>query len=484
MDAHRICLLSSQAADLTAYLDSHPKGHEHAAIVMFRRYRSKLAELPASDRFMAVEIHPFEEHWLMGDSPIHFEYSLRNLRPFFQRCEDEGLVFGLVHNHPPGYHDFSVQDDENEHALLQAISNRNGKDCHLVAIVRCDGQWHARVRHGNTPKQAMPVRHVAELGDHLELHDVLATDDPAEEEDTWARQAAAFGRPFVDKLRSLRIGVVGCSGTGSPAATLLARAGVGELVLMDHDTLATSNLNRVRGACRKDVGRNKAEIARDFIRALDLNVHVTAINALVDISPDAIDALATCDVIFGCTDDDLGRQALNAAVSYYGLAYIDLGLGGSIAKGKDGTPRITHQYGRVSLILPEFGSCLYCQRVTNYKDASRQQAIRDNPEVAEKELVERYLAGGNERAPGVGPFTSAIADFGVATLFDMMQSYRRLSSELRRDIIHVDFVRMAIASPMPAEDLTCPYCGTREHKNRLTPYRLGRPQLGRITKDV
>lgn len=229
MDAPRICLLGSQATELAAYLDSHPNGHERAAVVMFRRFRSKLAELPSSDRFVAVEITPFHEHWLTGSSAIHFEYSLRVLRPFFQRCEDEGLVFGLVHNHPHGYHDFSGQDDENERVLLQAIANRNGKDCHLVAIVRCDGQWHARVRYGQTPDQAVSVRHIAVLGDRVELHDVPRTGNLAEEEDTWARQAAAFGRPFVDKLRSLRIGVVGCSGTGSPAATVLARAGIGEL---------------------------------------------------------------------------------------------------------------------------------------------------------------------------------------------------------------------------------------------------------------
>lgn len=132
MDAPRICLLGSQATELAAYLDSHPNGHERAAVVMFRRFRSKLAELPSSDRFVAVEITPFHEHWLTGSSAIHFEYSLRVLRPFFQRCEDEGLVFGLVHNHPHGYHDFSGQDDENERVLLQAIANRNGKDCHLV----------------------------------------------------------------------------------------------------------------------------------------------------------------------------------------------------------------------------------------------------------------------------------------------------------------------------------------------------------------
>lgn len=484
MDASRLCLLGSLEFELKAYLTSHPEGHERAAVVMFRRYRSKTLGLSTSDRFVAVEIHPFEESWLTGSSQTHFAFYLRNLRIFFQRCEEEGLVFGLAHSHPLGKADFSLQDDDNEQTLLRAISNRNGKDCHFVALILCDGKWHGRIRQGHTPERSMAVRHIAVLGDRLDLHAVPVIAAPSQEDDIWARQAAAFGQPFVDKLRSLRVAVVGCSGTGTPAATLLARAGVGELVLIDHDQLTGSNLNRVRGARKVDVGRNKADIARDFIHGIGLDVRAVAIDALVDVSSEAIDALMTCDVVFGCTDDDLGRQALNSAVSYYGLAYIDLGLGGRINAGPDGVPRMTHQHGRVSLVLPEYGECLYCQRVTNDKDASRQQAIRDDPDITEGELRERYLDGGREPAPGVGPFTSAVADFGVATLFDLIQPYRHLPDNLRRDLINIDFVRMNTFSMDLKADQACVYCGTREHKLRATPYHLGRPQLGRHTNDV
>ena len=63
----------------------------------------------------------------------------------------------------------------------------------------------------------------------------------AEDDGIAARQAAAFGQPFVDMLRSLRIGVVGASGTGSSVLTLLARAGIGELVIIDNDKVANSD---------------------------------------------------------------------------------------------------------------------------------------------------------------------------------------------------------------------------------------------------
>ncbi|CQR44876.1 Molybdopterin biosynthesis protein MoeB [Thiomonas sp. CB3] len=483
MDAPRLCLLGSLEYDLKAYLSGHPMGYERVAVVMFRRYRSNTLGLPASDRFVAVEIQPFEESWFTGRSEMHFEFSLRYLRTFFQRCEEEGLVFGLAHSHPSGNPDFSLQDDENEQTLLRAIANRNGRESHLVALILCDGNWYGRLRCGQTPEYATTVRHIAVLGERLDLHAVSITVAPTPD-DTWARQAAAFGQPFVDKLQSLRVAVVGCSGTGSPAATLLARAGVGEIVLIDHDQLEVTNLNRVRGARKVDVGHNKAEIARNFIQSMGINVQATAIDALVDVNPDAIDALMACDIVFGCTDDDLGRQALNAAVSFYGLAYIDLGLGGRIDTGSDGIPRMTHQHGRVSMVLPEYGECLYCQQVTNDRDASRQQAIRDNPDITEDELRERYLDGGRVQSPGVGPFTSAVADLGVATLFDLIQPYRNLPGELRRDLICIDFVRMTTFSMAQRNDVTCVYCGTRKQKLRATPYRLGRPQLGRYTNNA
>lgn len=482
-NAARLCLLGSLERSIRDYLTGHPDGHERVAIVLFRRFKSPDG-LPESDRFVATEFHPFGESWITESSTTGFSYSLRPLRLFFQRCEEEGLVFGFVHNHPPHSASFSSDDEENERVLMQAIANRNGKDSHLVAMMLCDGKWYARIRQGKTPEDICVIRHIAIIGDRIDIHTALdsrATADTNVDDNIWARQAAAFGKPFVDKLRGLRVGVVGCSGTGGPSATLLARAGIGELILVDHDQLEKSNLNRVRGAWHKDVGRHKAEITRDFIHNMELGTTAIAIDALLDISPEAVDALTTCDVIFGCTDDDLGRQALNAMVSYYGIAYIDLGLGGQILENAEGQPHMAYQEGRVSTVLPEFGECLFCQRVTSEKDAKRQQAIRENPDITKQELKERYLDGGHEPSPGVGPFTSAIADLAVATLFDLITPYRQLPGELRRDQLLIDFVRMRFRSVAETGNSSCPYCGTRENKLKRAVYRLNRPALGRTS---
>jgi DNA-directed RNA polymerase subunit RPC12/RpoP len=108
----------------------------------------------------------------------------------------------------------------------------------------------------------------------------------------------------------------------------------------------------------------------------------------------------------------------------------------------------------------------------------RDYALRENPMMDEAQARERYLEGGAEQAPGVGPFTSAIADFGVATLFDLLAPFRRYPDELRWDAFSLDFVKMALQSSRARNDANCPYCGCRHFLVMREKQRLNRPSLG------
>jgi hypothetical protein len=407
---------------------------------------------------------------------------MKPLREVFRRCDDEALVFGFVHNHPFGIEGFSQDDDVNELRILEALSNRNGVDVHLVSLVLSNDSWVVRVRSAATPDVPLAARHISVLGGGIFMHGYKKAD--VDDKHMHARQAAAFGAPFVDMLRSLRVGVVGGGGTGSPTVTLLARAGVGELVLIDNDLLEASNLNRVRGAGLADVGKNKAKILGDFLGSMGLPVRVAVIDSLVDASPSAVDALSSCDVIFGCTDDQVGREIMNASLYFYLQAYIDVGLGGRVVDDKNGVPYLRYHHGRVSTILPESGECLFCQGVVSEAWIRHQYALRDNPYLTEEEANERYLEGGGEDAPGVGPFTSATADFGVAGLFDLLRPFRRMPPELRADYYTIDFVTMQIRSKQVSDSAGCPFCKSREYVAAREKYRLGRPALGKQNEFV
>jgi len=474
MTQPRITLLASQDKLLREYFNSQAEGHERAAVVLFKRLNIAVGSLPVSDRYIAVAVHPFKNEWVTGSSPSHIAFETQPLREYFRRCEEESLVFGFTHNHPTGFSDFSDTDDANELTLLEAISNRNGPSISLVALLWTQGVWKARVRTGLAPKAIVSARHVTVTDRPMRVYrdNVVGRHDEA-----YARQAAAFGMPFVHTLQSLRVAVIGVGGTGSPTATLLARSGVGEIVLIDPDNLEQSNLNRVRGAARRDVGKNKAEILEHYISSLDLGVCVTALNSHVD-SPEGVDALASSDVIFGCTDDQIGREILNTTTYAYAQPYIDVGLGGQVAQDANGRPYLRYHHGRVSTILPEAGECLFCQDVLTEQWIRRDYALRETPNMDDAQARERYLEGGAEQAPGVGPFTSAIADFGVATLFDLIAPFRKFPGELRWDAFSVDFVQMALQSSRERNDANCPYCGSRQFLVIQEKQRLNRPSLG------
>ncbi len=93
-------------------------------------------------------------------------------------------------------------------------------------------------------------------------------------------------RPVYDKLRSARVAVAGLGGLGSNVAVSLARAGVGELMLVDFDRVDLSNLNRQQYEIA-DLGRYKTEALSErltrinpYVKLTCKTIKVTAENAV------------------------------------------------------------------------------------------------------------------------------------------------------------------------------------------------------------
>lgn len=455
----RIALLSSHADNLTKYLEGHPDGHERAAVIFFRRLQRSVSGLPDSDRYLSVDVVLFEEKWITSSSSMHVDFETKHLRDLFRRAEDENLIFGFVHNHPAGSLAFSIKDDSNEETLVNAIASRNGKESQFVAVLFAKGEWTARLRTGQAPTSPVEIRHLSVVGTSFKVYGSQPLHQDANE--IFSRQMTAFGAPFTRVMQSLRFVVIGNGGTGSPTASLLVRSGAGEVILIDYDPLAKSNLNRVHGTRVKDVGKNKAELLADHLNEIGLPCTVVAVKGMIDNDLTAIEALSSADVIFGCTDDYLGREVLNTALYFYLQPLIDVGLGGRVGEDHNKIMRLLNQKGRISCILPEQGKCLYCQRELREDWIEAQRLKRVNPDITLDELKERYLEGGAEEAPGVAPFTGSLANLGVATLFELLVPHRRLPGELRADNIWIDFTNMEIKSNMPKDDKECSFCGER-----------------------
>lgn len=98
------------------------------------------------------------------------------------------------------------------------------------------------------------------------------------ERDAFLRTEMILGQEAMARLQAAHVIVFGLGGVGGYVVEGLARSGVGELTLVDHDTIGMTNLNRQIGALHSTLGQKKAEAMGR--RVLDINpacrVHVRA----------------------------------------------------------------------------------------------------------------------------------------------------------------------------------------------------------------
>lgn len=87
--------------------------------------------------------------------------------------------------------------------------------------------------------------------------------------DQYSRTRLLLGVEGVDKLRAARVAIFGLGGVGGYAAEALARAGVGQMDLIDDDTVSLTNLNRQLLATHSSIGKYKVDVAAERIRDID-----------------------------------------------------------------------------------------------------------------------------------------------------------------------------------------------------------------------
>ncbi|PSJ21357.1 molybdopterin-synthase adenylyltransferase MoeB [Halomonas sp. ND22Bw] len=115
--------------------------------------------------------------------------------------------------------------------------------------------------------------------------------------------------------------VIGAGGLGSPVALYLAAAGMGRLTLADDDAVELSNLQRQIAHGTADLGRAKAESAREAALALNPDAEIRAITERLEGEALAA-AVAEADVVLDCTDRFTSRYAINAACRAAGVPLV------------------------------------------------------------------------------------------------------------------------------------------------------------------
>jgi sulfur-carrier protein adenylyltransferase/sulfurtransferase len=123
------------------------------------------------------------------------------------------------------------------------------------------------------------------------------------------------------RLKNARVLVIGAGGLGAPTLLYLAAAGVGTIGIVDFDVVDESNLQRqiIHGVA--DVGRSKAQSARDSIAAINPLVDVRLHEFRLD-AGNAVDLFGQYDLILDGTDNFATRYLVNDAAVLAGKPYV------------------------------------------------------------------------------------------------------------------------------------------------------------------
>jgi hypothetical protein len=339
------------------------------------------------------------------------------LVPLLSEAAKRRMTILKIHGHPQNYPKHSEVDDDADRDLFPCIYGWMDDDYpHASAIMLPDGRIVGRTV---SPKgEFEPLLSVKVVGD--DLHFYFADRSWEAVPEFACRTAQVFGEATFAKLRRLKVGVVGCSGTGGWVIEQLGRYGVRALVLVDPDYMEEKNLNRIPSATMQDAQARtlKVEVARRSINSMGLGTEVEVFPTSL-FNPEAVRAIADCDVVFGCMDTIDGRWLLNRLATFYLLPYFDVG----VKLEADGMGGIEQICGGVQYLQP--GQSLWSRGMFSLEQVRAAGLKRTDPEQYELQRRSKYIVGlpPNER-PAVVSVNMIIAAFAVSEFLARLHPYR------------------------------------------------------------
>jgi molybdopterin/thiamine biosynthesis adenylyltransferase len=346
----------------------------------------------------------------------HMTIASEGYVPFLGEAESLGAIAIWVHTHPgeEAWPKASSWDDEVDKEIADLFRIRSGSDYYSMLIVS------PRHRHfaftGYLEKdggKAIPFGRTWIVGDRLAS--IRAFDAPAAPLNAaFDRNVRAFGGGIQEALGDLCVGVVGCGGTGSAVAEQTARLGVRKFVLCDPDQLSTSNVTRVYGSSPVDVGKDKVEMLAAHLLRIAPETQCRVTKSMIT-SETTARMFSSCDVVFGCTDDNAGRLVLSRLATYFLTPVIDCGV--LLSSGVDG--ELVGIDGRVTTLVPG-QACLICRgRI----DTKRAGAELMTPGERKRLEDEGYAPALGRVEPAVVPYTTLVAATAVTEFLERLVGY-------------------------------------------------------------
>ncbi|NRF38545.1 ThiF family adenylyltransferase [Pedobacter foliorum] len=395
------------------------------------------------------------------------------INPFLEKAAKHKLALVKIHCHPgPGVHEFfSDLDNESDYRLFKSINAWIDDDLpHASCIMLPDGRLFGRFF--NHKMEIEVVHKISVAGSNVENwnYDNSASGISDEYQ---RRNLQAFGKKTVHMLNTMKVGVVGCSGTGSPVIEQLKRLGVGTLVLVDPDFTDTVNLNRIIGSTQADAAQKAMKVDVMKRGIVEVGMGTTVITFATHISSrEVVKELAECDFLISCVDGAEGRHILNLISSFYVIPFIDMG----VKLNADGEGGIKNIFGTVHYIQPGGSSLLSRQQYSI--ERLRAESI-NRTDRAEYER-NQYLANVNESHPAVISINMQVAATAINDFLARIHPYRNQdNSEI--DAIKIDFAD-ATSYPDKITD-TCPFFSKLVGKGDVAPL-LNNAELSDVKKDI
>ncbi|TAL64474.1 MAG: ThiF family adenylyltransferase [Bacteroidetes bacterium] len=369
------------------------------------------------DRFLSREVILISDSDLLSSTFNQVTWDNNFFIKTLKQAETNNFGIIVIHNHPQNFSQFSSIDDNGEKNLFKLAFNRNGgKRPYASLIMLPDGTLLGRVWKSDLTNS--PISFIRVIGKNYKIWYPGRTKNFISPE-AFNRQQLAFGKSLIQDFSKLKITIIGAGATGSSTALLLTRLGIGEIVLIDKDTIQESNLNRLHGAKLSDVGAYKVDVLKQYIKDIGLGTKVKVIKEWISGKRDILDQLKTSDLIFGCTDDNAGRILLNRFAYFYLIPVIDMGL---VISVKNNPPEIQNLQGRISFLFPG-GDCLITKGNINIDLAYSENLKRNEPENYWRLKKEAYVVGEGNPAPAVVTFTTQIATIAVNELLNRFLNF-------------------------------------------------------------
>jgi adenylyltransferase/sulfurtransferase len=233
------------------------------------------------------------------------------------------------------------------------------------------------------------------------------------------------------RLKNAKVLAVGAGGLGSPTLMYLAAAGVGTLGISEFDVVDESNLQRQIIHGQSDVGRSKAESARDSIKEINPYVDVVIHEERLD-THNVMEIFSGYDLIVDGTDNFATRYMVNDACVLLGKPYV----WGSIYRFD----------GQASVFWAEYGPCYRCLY----------------PEPPPPGMVPSCAEGGV-----LGVLCGSIASIQTTEAIKLLTG---VGEPLLGRLMVYDALEMEYRSIKVRKDPSCPLCGDSPSISDLVDY--------------